>query len=296
MDGFDLKVLIRTLVMPPALPLLLLLAGLLLLALTQPRKPEWRFGSAAGQLPVLRRIGSILAGLGFMLAYLLSIGATANLLGAWVEQGQQRLDITSIKAHPAGAAEAAGTRAKTASAKGGPRAVIILGGGTVRDGVAAPDRERLKEGTLQRVLEGARIARGTGLPVLVSGGIPIGLNRPEAHVMRDVLQEQFGVSVRWVEDQSRDTADNARMSATLLRTAGISEIVLVTHAYHMTRARLAFEAAGFVVTAAPHDFLGESWSALQPRDFLPRAQDAQAIALCLHELLGRLWYRWQGHA
>jgi len=276
LEGFDLKVLVRTLVMPPALPLMLLMAGLLLLAWGSRRAGQVRSWAAEPRSSALQRLGLRLAGLGLGLAYLLSIGATADLLGAWLERGQYRFEVGNT------------------SVQGNPGALVVLGGGTVRDGVGAPDRERLKEGTLQRVVEGARIARASGLPVLVSGGTPLGLKRPEAHVMRDTL-EQLGTRVRWVEDQSRDTAENARMSVAILHEAGVSNIILITHAYHMPRARLTFEGVGLVVNPAPHDFMGGHWREWKARDFLPRAQDAELIALCLHELLGRLWYQWRGH-
>lgn len=293
MDAFDLKVLVRTLVMPPALPLLMMLAGLVLLSRVRPAAPSRKRWAADSRPQAGRRVGLSLAGLGLVLSYLLSIGATADLLGAWLEKGQHRLDTRAIRAgstHP----DAIAPAAQAAAPIGRPSAVVILGGGTVRDGANAPDRERLKEGTLQRVVEGARIARESGLPVLVSGGTPLGLRRAEAQVMRDVLEQQ-GIPAKWVEDQSRDTVDNARMSAILLRADDVRNIILVTHAYHMPRARSAFEAAGLVVTPAPHDFFGGHWQGWQIRDFLPRAADAQAIALCLHELLGRLWYQWRGY-
>jgi len=293
LDGFDLKVLVRTLVMPPALPFLLMGVGLVLIAWRRPARVLLQPSAEGSDAPIFRRFGLRLAGIGLALSYLLSIGATADLLGAWLEKGQQQLEVEAIQTAASRAGIAvSGPPAGPSGSR--PQAVVILGGGTVRDGANTPERERLKEGTLQRVIEGARLARETGLPVLVSGGIPSGLKRPEGQIMRDVL-EQLGLRVKWVEDQSRDTVDNARMSAALLHDAGVRDIVLVTHAYHMPRARLAFEAAGLNVTAAAHDFLGGRWQEWRVRDFLPRASDAEAIALCLHELLGRLWYAWRGH-
>lgn len=69
--------------------------------------------------------------------------------------------------------------------------------------------------------------------------------------MAEILEGEFGVPVRWREELSRDTADNARFSAVMLKAAGISRIVLVTQAFHMPRAVALFEAAGLQVVAAP---------------------------------------------
>jgi len=120
-------------------------------------------------------------------------------------------------------------------------AIVILGGG-LRDapefGGDAPSRW-----TLERVRYGAYLAKRTGLPVLVTGGSVYG-GPAEAPVMRKVLEEEYGVAVRWVEDGSRNTHENALKSAELLKRDGVARVVLVTHALHMPRSSAEFEAAG----------------------------------------------------
>lgn len=278
MDGFDFKVLVRTLLMPPALPWMMSLVGLLMIAWSGRRfKVSFDFDRHQKPTKTHRRGLSLLA-LGLLLGYFSSIGAVADLLALRLEQGLTRWEP-----------------AQSEVMENSPQAVVILGGGSVKDGASAAGRERLKQATLQRVVEGARIARITGLPVLVSGGVPQGLKHAEAHLMRDTLRENFGVPVRWVEDHSRDTADNARMSAAMLREEGVARVILVTQAYHMPRAERAFAAAGLRVTPAPHGFMGSRPGGWALRDFLPSAQEAELIALCLHEWTGRLWYAMRGY-
>ena len=114
--------------------------------------------------------------------------------------------------------------------------------------------------------------------------------------MRQVIQDDLGVPVRWVEERSRDTAENASLSAAMLRAEGIGAVVLVTHAYHMPRARRAFEAAGLSVLPAPHDWAGVRPAGTFVRDLLPSAPALEASWLALHELTGMLWYRLRGLA
>src|SRR5256885_5533642 len=57
---------------------------------------------------------------------------------------------------------------------------------------------------LERIAYGAFLAHRTALPVLVSG------TAPEALAMRVSLARDFGIQVRWVEERSRDTFQNAR--------------------------------------------------------------------------------------
>jgi uncharacterized SAM-binding protein YcdF (DUF218 family) len=129
------------------------------------------------------------------------------------------------------------------------KAIVILGGGVRRD---APEYggDTLATLTLERVRYGARVARQTGLPVLVSGGSVLG-GEPEAKLMASSLEREFGVPVRWIEARSRTTRENAVFSAATLKREGIDRVVLVTHAFDTRRAVAEFEAQGLSVVLAP---------------------------------------------
>ena len=130
-----------------------------------------------------------------------------------------------------------------------PQAIVVLGGGRVLalDGAGKVIEAYPSPYTLERMLTGARLQKQTGLPLLVSGGSPDGRGWPEGGVMRDFMVRDFGVPVRWVEDASRNTVENAAFSAALLQAAGVRTVYLVTHDFHMRRARLLFEAQGIRV-------------------------------------------------
>ena len=169
------------------------------------------------------------------------------------------------------------------------QAIVILGAGTRRH---APEygQATVNRLALERLRYGARLARRSGLPILVSGGAPEG-DRPEAVMMRETLETDFGTPVRWIESASRDTRDNADASARLLRAAGIERIALVTHAAHMPRAQRAFEAAGLRVTPAPTGWLSNPDPDMLPGDFIPNAKSAHAGWFAVHEWVGGLAYR-----
>ena len=69
--------------------------------------------------------------------------------------------------------------------------------------------------------------------------------------MRDALEREFGVAVRWVEDHSRTTHENAVRAAAILLPAGVRDVVLVAHSVDMPRARAEFAAAGVQTIPAP---------------------------------------------
>jgi len=146
------------------------------------------------------------------------------------------------------------------------QAIVILAGGNNR---GAPEwgGETVKTYTLQRVRYGARLARETGLPILVTGGSPDGSRRAEADLMREVLVNEYGLEVRWAELASTTTGENAVLTAAMLKREGLTRVALVTDAIHMPRSRLAFEAAGLEVIACPTAYAGQrpfAWYQLVP--------------------------------
>lgn len=168
------------------------------------------------------------------------------------------------------------------------QAIVVLGGGRY---LHAPEYggETAGDATLLRLRYAAKLHREYGLPLLVSGGKPDGGELSEAEVMRRVLEREFGVPVRWLEGESNNTRENARLSARLLQSDGVSRVVLVTHAWHMPRAVESFSTTGLAVLPAPTVFSRTSLSAL---DFLPSGYSASRLAM--HEWIGQVWYRVRG--
>jgi uncharacterized SAM-binding protein YcdF (DUF218 family) len=164
------------------------------------------------------------------------------------------------------------------------QAVVILGGGVRRD---APEYggDTLATLTLERVRYGARVARLTGLPVLVSGGSVLE-GEPEAKLMAAALEREFGVPVRWIEANSRTTHENAVLSARTLRQEGITRIVLVTHGFDTRRATAEFEAQGFAVVIAATGLRGSSDRSLL--DYLPSMGGLQGSYYAMYEILANL--------
>jgi uncharacterized SAM-binding protein YcdF (DUF218 family) len=182
----------------------------------------------------------------------------------------------------------AGFQPPTAQQLKGAGAIVILGGGRYRN---APEygEDTVTAEALARLRYGALLARRSGLPVLVSGGKPDGGGLSEAEAMARVFEREWGLRVRWRESGSGDTADNARESARLLQAAGVRRVVLVSHAYHLPRARRMFERAGLTVVPAATSYF--SRRPLAPQDWLPQAEGMRWVRLALHEWIGLGWDR-----
>jgi uncharacterized SAM-binding protein YcdF (DUF218 family) len=172
--------------------------------------------------------------------------------------------------------------------EGPPAAIVILAAGRR---AYAPEfgGETLDALSLERIRYGADLARRTGLPVLVSGGLHAETHPTLAALMANTLLRDYGIETNWQEGQSRTTAENAIYSAEILDKAGIHTAILVTHAWHMKRARAAFVGKGMSVIPAPTAFYGHtrdgSWHELVPD---PSALRTSGFAI--HEIVGGHWY------
>lgn len=235
-----LKALVKAIVLPPAGPMLVVLAGILMAT----RRP---------------RTGRTVALIGIVTLFLLSTPIVASLL----IRGLDRSPVLDV-AHASGA-----------------RAIVILGGG-MREYAPEFGGPTLNALTLERVRYGARVARATGLPVLVSGGS----FRPgptEALLMSTALTQEYGVPVRWMETHSRNTHENAVDSARILKANGIDHVILVAHSFDVRRASAEFASEGIVTVAAPTHIPSPQPDRLS--DFWPSPASLQDSYYAIYEIL-----------
>jgi uncharacterized SAM-binding protein YcdF (DUF218 family) len=248
MDFFLLKKLLAALVLPPTGPLLLAVAGALMLR----RRPR------TGRAVVWTGLATLLA---------LSLSPVAGVLLHLAN------DSPAVRLEDARTAQA----------------LVILGGGVRREAIEYGG-DTLGRLSLERARYGAKLARETGLPVLVSGGSVWGDTATEASLMRAALEKEFNVPVRWAEDRSRNTHENAQLSAAILKRDGVQRVVLVIHGFDMRRARAEFNAAGLEVVPAPT--LIASFEVASPLDFVPSVSALQGSYFALYELLANAVRSW----
>jgi len=171
----------------------------------------------------------------------------------------------------------------------GPIAIMVLGGGTEP---FAPEYGvgSLTHYSLERLRYGLWLSRETGLSTGFSGGVGWAQTEstPEARIASQIAAKEFGQPLKWIEEESRDTRENAGRSVALLRRAGIKHILLVTNGWHMPRALAAFEraAAGEMrIEAAP---MGLAQNTMRPAlEWIPSTSGFGDVRAMLRELAGR---------
>jgi uncharacterized SAM-binding protein YcdF (DUF218 family) len=104
--------------------------------------------------------------------------------------------------------------------------------------------------------------------------------------MRRFMEENLQVPVRWVENASTTTRENALFSKRLLDRDNVEHIILVTSSMHLKRAVIEFRSAGFDVVPAP----AEVWSRDErgPLAFVPSTGALDRSHTALYEWAGRL--------
>lgn len=122
-------------------------------------------------------------------------------------------------------------------------AIVIVSGGVHESGAPTPSSTIRAHSAAQLYLEGwAPI-------VLVSGGVtkpyipPI--DKKGIHIV--LLGLGIPSEAIWIENQSIDTYTNGVESTKILHAKGITTILLVSHDYHLPRAKAVFEKLGMTV-------------------------------------------------
>jgi uncharacterized SAM-binding protein YcdF (DUF218 family) len=173
----------------------------------------------------------------------------------------------------------------------GKTAIVVLGGGRR---ALAPEYgvSTLNPRSVERLRYGIWLSRETNLPLLFTGGIGRGeqQGQSEGDIAKSMAEREFRHPLRWVENQSRDTHENALRSVALMRAQGIERLVLVTHAYHMPRTLRNFQEAAAsggaplqLVTASVGRPIPGPWKL---NDWLPTLRGMEETWLAVHEWMG----------
>lgn len=212
-----------------------------------------------------------------------------SIAGLWLSSclGTAQLLTQFVLKPPAALGTDAIAELKDAVKAKQPVAIVVLGGGAE---ALAPEYgvSNLAASSLQRLRYGLWLGRETGAPVAFSGGLGWGQpdGQPEAQTASRIAAQEFGQPLKWLEDRSRDTRENAQRTVPLLKQAGITRVVLVTHGWHMPRAQKMFDqAAGGALKVEPAP-MGLAKRVGPPAlEWLPTPAGYTKVTQCLRELV-----------
>lgn len=183
--------------------------------------------------------------------------------------------------------------------------IVLLGGATHSASYPRPTVEI--NGAGDRLLYTINLYKhGKAEHILLSGGSidNITIDAQPAEDMK-ILLTSLGIpnDTIWIENQSRNTYENAVFSQRILKEHNINEIILVTSAMHMPRSVALFKKLGIQVIPAPTDFTvtKNGWEYLThptPSVFLinliPTADNLSLTSKALKEYIGMVTYSLRG--
>jgi uncharacterized SAM-binding protein YcdF (DUF218 family) len=183
--------------------------------------------------------------------------------------------------------------------------VVVLGGGT--DAKVYPRMDVEVNGAGDRVYYAARLyQQGKTAHILLSGGEITWLDSTASTPAGEMaaILEGLGIpkEALWLEDQSKNTHENAVFVKKILDEKGIHQIFLVTSAIHMPRSVGLFKKLGidviplpvdYSVTQAEFSFDQQDWLG-KVLGFLPSSGNLSTTTNALKEYLGIFTYWLRG--
>ena len=126
--------------------------------------------------------------------------------------------------------------------------------------------------------------------ILTRGKLPWSVGIPEGEYLREVAIK-FGVPEKNILlTEKVENTDQEAKAIKKLFSINNPKVILVTSAFHMTRALTVFEAAGIDIVAFPVDFQS-SESKLTFMSFIPSAKALRDTSFFVREMIGRTYYK-----
>lgn len=168
-------------------------------------------------------------------------------------------------------------------------AIVVLSGmiGSFKNGGI----EVVEWGRPNRYFSGIELLKANAAPLVVfTGGRtpldPDGFNEGQ-YLKNKAISEGIPIEKILVTGEAYNTEQEAKSLSLALRE---KNIILVTSAFHMERAKFLFQSFGFNVIPFPVDYMS-SEDAISVLSFFPNADALLKIDLYIHESIGRLFYK-----
>jgi uncharacterized SAM-binding protein YcdF (DUF218 family) len=174
-------------------------------------------------------------------------------------------------------------------------AIALLGGVSDERVVAERGAPAFNENIERLIVTQRLLAEGRAKLVIISGGPmePRYADYNEARVLGDQLRA-WGIAPAQIvlEERARNTHENALFIRDIARDRGLSDILVVTSAFHMRRAVECFAAVDMRVDTLAVDYRAHHG----PVSLVPRAMFLSESTMTIREAFGLYVYRARGYA
>ena len=206
---------------------------------------------------------------GLLVLFFCSLPVISNNLIAYLEKDYTLQDASSINE---------------------TNAIVVLSGMVTAIKTGETFKYEFGDG-VDRVLSGMDLLNNNKAPLLIftRGKLPWQLGLPEGEYLKE-FAIKYGISEEKIllTDNVQNTDEEAKSVKRLLNTND-AEIILVTSAFHMPRAKKVFEAANIRIIPFAVDF-NRSTKKTTLMDFIPTARSLSETSFFVREMIGRLYY------
>ena len=219
-----------------------------------------------------RRTAAVAAGVGLFVLVLFSLPAVANRLWHSLEA-----DATN-----------------TFKPETTYDVVVLLGGAVTAEGTT-PEQVSWGHNVDRLTITFDLLKSGKARYAIVSGGVfREGLPTEAEYLARQLEAWGIEASRIIVEPKALNTKENASYSKALIEARGFHSVLMLTSAFHVTRAQACFRAVGLEPDTLPVDYRMRDPAAWDP--WMPRTRYLYESSEALREFSGRLVYRLTGAA
>ena len=137
-----------------------------------------------------------------------------------------------------------------------PDAIIMLGGGAINNVMDIDGEDGLVSGSVaNRMITVMRLQKELHIPVILSGGKVYEDTGREADIEYRIFKG-MGIEENklFLENQSRNTVENARFSKVIIEEKAFTKPVLITSAFHLPRSAMIFEREGIKTIPVATDY------------------------------------------
>lgn len=171
--------------------------------------------------------------------------------------------------------------------------IVILGGGLTKKNNFY-NTPTIKRRVNERIRYGVFIHKKYNIPILVSGGDVFNIGYNEADIMKNIIENEYNEKVKFIENNSKTTDENARLTSNIIKQNNIKSILLISNSWHLKRATFLFKKynPNIKINACSGYYYSNKSLSVNYKDFLPSMKSFYFHEVNLREWIALLWYKY----
>lgn len=171
--------------------------------------------------------------------------------------------------------------------------IVILGGGVTSKN-NFNNTPTITRRVNERIRYGVFIHKKYNIPILVSGGDVFNIGYKEADIMKNIIEKEYNTKVKFIENGSKTTDENAKFVSNIIKENNIKSIFLISNSWHLKRATFLFKKynSNIKIHACSGYYYSNKSFYVNYKDFLPSMKSFYFHEVNLREWIALFWYEY----